>query len=491
MDHIKSKTLSRSRRDFVKGMVSATTLASVAEVTSLANGQEQTSNPPPSKPNVVLYVADQMRWDCVAAYGLNPTTRTPNLDKIVERGVAFTGAVTNQPLCSPSRACMMTGRYATETGMWKLPPPNQLRRDLPTLATVLRENGYTANFVGKWHLSPGGDRNAGFVPAEYRGGFLDFWEGSDVLEWTSHPYEGTIWDSQGNPIKFKDQYRVDFITDRAVRFLKRPQEKPFLLFISQLEPHFQNDEHRFVAPNGYADRFQNPFVPPDLLHLPGDWQAQLPDYYGCIEKIDESVGTILQTLEEQNQLDNTIFLFTSDHGCQFRTRNDEYKRSPHDSSIRVPFIAQGPGLNLSLTLPEISGNINLTPTLLDSVGVTVPKSMKGTSLLPLLRDPQARREWQNKALIQISESMVGRAIRTKEWTYCVADPTLNGYKDSSSMHYVEYQMYNNASDPAQLVNLAGRQTFRQAASQLREELLAMIGESGEPQPTITPARLYP
>ncbi|MEO6964677.1 MAG: sulfatase-like hydrolase/transferase, partial [Acidobacteriaceae bacterium] len=262
-------------------------------------------------------------------------------------------------------------------------------------------------------------------------------------------------------------------------------------FISQLEPHFQNNEHRFVAPNGYAARFQNPFVPQDLLHLPGDWQAQLPDYYGCIEKIDESVGTILQTLEEQSQLDNTIFLFTSDHGCQFRTRNEEYKRSPHDSSIRVPFVAQGPGLNHSLALPEIVGNINLTPTLLDSVGVAAPKSMKGTSLLPLIRDPQARRNWSNKALIQISESMVARAIRTKEWTYCVADPTLNRGKDPSSMHYQEYQMYNNYDDPAQLLNLAGRQPWKQEAAQLREELLAMIVDSGEPKPTITPARLYP
>ena len=475
----------------MKGMASAATFAGVAGATPLARATEPGSSTRARKPNVILYVADQMRWDFVGAYGLNPSTRTPNLDKIVQRGVAFTGAVTNQPLCSPSRACMMTGRYATETGMWKLPPPTELNRSLPTLATILRSNGYTANFIGKWHLAPGGDGHAGAVAPEYRGGFLDFWEGANVLEWTSHPYEGTIWDGQGNPIHFKDQYRVDFLTDRAVQFLKRPQEKPFLLFISQLEPHFQNDEHRFVAPKGYAERFQNPFVPADLLHLPGDWQAQLPDYYGCIEKIDESVGTILQTLEEQNQLDNTVFLFTSDHGCQFRTRNSEYKRSPHDSSIRVPFVAQGPGLNHSLALPEISGNINLTPTLLDSVGITAPKSMKGTSLLPLLHDPQARRDWPNKALIQISESMVGRAIRTKEWTYCVADPTLNGGKDSSSMHYQEYQMYNDVGDPAQLVNLAGRDPFKQKAAELREELLAMIVASGEPEPTITPAPLYP
>ena len=149
---IESGSISRSRRDFVKGVVSTTALAGIAGPAPLAKGQQQASSDQRTRPNVVLYVADQMRWDFIGAYGLNPTTKTPNLNRIVERGVAFTGAVTNQPLCSPSRACMITGRYATETGMWKLPPPNELRRDLPTLATVLRENGYTANFIGKWHL---------------------------------------------------------------------------------------------------------------------------------------------------------------------------------------------------------------------------------------------------------------------------------------------------------------------------------------------------
>ena len=481
-----------SRRDFVKSMASAAMLAGVGGRTASAlNTHDGSNRQPQSKPNVVLYVADETRWDFIRAYGLNPTTRTPNLDKVFERGVTFTSAVTNQPLCSPSRACMMTGRYATETNVWTL--ERQLRHDLPTLASVLSSQGYTANFIGKWHLSAThGKEGLGFVRPEDRGGFLDLWEGSNVLELTSHPYYGTIWDGQGNPITWHDQYRVDFLTDRAVRFLKQPQEKPFLLFISQLEPHQQNDEHRFVAPNGYAERFQNPYVPPDLLHLPGNWQVQLPDYYGSIEKIDESVGVILRTLEEQKLLDNTIFLFTSDHGCHFKTRNSEYKRSPQDSSIRVPWLMQGPGLDQSLQLSEIIGNIDLTPTLLDAVGVSVPTSMKGKSLMPLVRDaPEARKQWNNTELIQISQSMVGRAIRTKEWTYCVAAPNLNGGKMESSMAYQEYLMYNDFGDPAQLVNLAGRQPFRKTAAQLCDQLLQMIVESGEPEPTITPAQLYP
>jgi len=480
-----------TRRDFLKSAASTAVTAGFAGAVSSAETSRSAKNMRSGsrssrKPNIILYIADQMRWDFIGAYGLNPSTATPNLDKVFARGVTFTHAVTNQPLCAPSRAGMMTGRYATETGVWKNGP--QLPHDLPTLAGILRSNGYTTNLIGKWHLS---DAGHGFVPSENRGGFLDLWEGSNVLELTSHPYEGTIWNGNGQPIPWKGEYRVDFLTDLAVKFLKQPQEKPFLLNISQIEPHFQNDAGRFIAPNGYADRFRNPFVPPDLLNLPGNWQEQLPDYYGDIAKIDESVGRILQTLEEQNLLDDTIFMFVSDHGCHFETRNAEYKRSPHDSSIRIPFLIQGPGFDRSLQLSQIVGNIDLTPTLLDAVGVAVPSSMKGRSLMPLIRDTDARMQWNNKALIQISESMVGRAIRTKEWTYCVADPNLRGGANQSSTEYQEYVMYNNFSDPAQLVNLAGRRPFQDVADQLRKELVDFIVASGERAPTITPARLYP
>ncbi len=481
-----------NRRSFLKSMSAGAAAAGLGTLPSHAASSFPAQAAPVTKPNVLLYVADQVRWDFIGAIGLNPTTRTPNLNSIVERGVAFTTAVTNQPLCSPSRACMLTGRYATQTDVWTLGP--QLRRDLPTLATVLRSHGYTANFIGKWHLSEVKDqtpRGRGYVVPEDRGGFLDLWEGSNVLEETSHPYYGSMWDGHGNEIVWKDQYRVDFLTDRAVRFLKQPQEKPFLLFLSQLEPHHQNDEKRFVAPNGYAERFQNPFVPPDLLHLPGDWQQQLPDYYGAIERIDESVGRILKTLEEQRRLDETIFVFTSDHGCQFRTRNSEYKRSPHDASIRIPFAMRGPGLNHSLKLDQVVGNRHLTPTLLELTGTPIPASMQAKSLAPLIVDADARKDWPNRELIQISQSMVARAIRTQEWTYCVADPDLNGNKVESSMTYEEHEMYNNFGDPAQLVNLAGRDPYRKSAEELRGQLLDLIKDSGEAVPTIKPAKLYP
>jgi arylsulfatase A-like enzyme len=477
-----------SRRSFLKG-TAATAVA--AAVSANAESQQRTAPvKPATQPNIILYLADQFRWDFVGANGRNSTTRTPNIDALAARGKNFTQAVSNQPVCAPSRSVLFTSRYATETGVWH----NGLALDksLPTLAGELRKAGYSANLIGKWHLAlenPAQGGGPGAVKAEDRGGFLDLWEGANAIENTSHPYEGTIWDRDNQPITYKDEYRVDFLTDRAERFLRQKQDKPFFLFISQLEPHQQNDMHQPIAPKGAAERFLNGSVPEDLRALPGIWQAQLPDYYGCIEAIDNSVGRIRKILEEEHLAENTIFVFLSDHGCHFATRNAEYKRSTHNSSLRVPLIVDGPGFSGTQQIPELVGLIDVAPTLLEAVGLPVPPTWKGHSLLRLLNDPEARQNWPNQQLIQISESMTGRAIRTPDWTYCVADIT--GAKEQAAATYTEYQIYDQRADPFELVNLAGRREYRVKADELREQLKKLLALAGEPEPQIESAKLYP
>lgn len=478
-----------SRRSFFKGTAAAAIGAAVPA--SLEAQKKAGATVPAKKPNIVLYLADQFRWDFVGANGRNGSTHTPNIDALAARGKNFTHAVTNQPVCAPARSVLFTSRYATETGVWH----NGLILDktLPTLAGELRKAGYTSNLIGKWHLANGNVKNGGSpgpVKAEERGGFLDLWEGANALEHTTHPCEGTIYDQNNQPIEFKDQYRVEFLTDRAEKFLRQKQEKPFFLFISQLEPHQQNDMQRPVAPKGAAARFANSTAPEDLRALPGTWQDQLPDYYGCIEAIDTSVGRIRRVLEEQHLAEDTIFVFISDHGCHFMTRNQEYKRSTHNSSIRVPLIIDGPGFHGAQQIPELVGIIDVAPTLLEAAGVPVPSSWKGRSVLPLLNDYKAREEWPNQQLIQISESMTGRAIRTKDWTYCVAD--LSGStKEAAATTYHEYQFYDQRADPNELVNLAGRKEYRAKAEELQQQLKKLLAAAGEPVPEIVPAKLYP
>ena len=469
-----------------------------------ASGEPPAQTHPNSRPNLLLIIADQFRWDFVGAYGLNPMGITPNLDSIAQRGVAFRNCVTNQPLCCPSRSSLFTGQYPSQTGVWK--NGFGLRTDAMTIAKALHAEGYSTNYVGKWHLAPTvgvPQPFHGFVPLEYRGGFDDLWQASNELELTSHPYEGTIWDGDGTPMPFSGIYRVDYLTQLAVKFLKQPQTKPFFLVLSQLEPHFQNDANAFLPPKEYETKYVNPFAPADLKFFPGDWQAQLPGYYGDCKRIDDCVGTLLQTLKEQNLLDNTIVAFISDHGCHFRTRNTEYKRSPHESSIHIPLLMQGPGFDHSRMIPELVSMVDVCPTLLNAMNVKIPSSVSGHSAMPLVNLSEGRESWRQEVLIQISESMVARALRTPQWTYCVADPAANTSTDPGSEHYDEYQMYDLFADPHQLLNLAGRKdvpslvhpdgdrALPELAAGLRERLIARMVEAGEAAPQITPARLYP
>src|SRR5579875_2097713 len=382
--------MTSSRRDFMRhaALLSGSTLARGSR--SEPTGGRKT------QPNILMICADQFRTDFVGANGANPSVRTPNLDALCRRGTNFQQAVCNQPLCSPSRASFLTGRNATETGVWRL--GIELDHSLPTVATVLRQQGYTTAMYGKWHLAstappataspsaelsftgsklPPGEVGRGFVPpGPKRGGFDDVFEGSNVPEIVSHPYEGNYWDTPGNNIGYKDVYRPDFITDRSLQFIRQKHTKPWLLFVSQLEPHQQNDVDFMVPPKRYADTYTDPFVPHDLRPLPGNWQSRLPGYYGCVQAIDDCVGRLMDALATTGQLVNTVIVFFSDHGCTFRTRLGEYKRSPHDSSLRVPLIFAGPGFTAGTVMEEVVSLRDLTPTLLDAAGVAVPASMR-------------------------------------------------------------------------------------------------------------------
>ncbi len=492
-----------SRREFIRKMATVTAGASAIPAlgSSILSERDRFRHGMKKRPNIIIYHSDEFRWDFVSAAGQNPMAITPNLDSIYREGTVFQNFITNQPLCAPSRSCLFTGQYATTTGVWKNGPG--LRENAVTLATTLGSAGYSTNYIGKWHLAPNGGGNPkelGFVPPRHRGGFTGLWEASNVLELTSHPYKGTIWNGDGEPMQYEDIYRVDYLTELAVKFLRQKHDSPFLLVLSQLEPHQQNDLNGFAPPKGYSEKFRNPFAPPDLRPFPGDWPYQLANYYGDIKSIDDSVGSILKTLREENLADNTVVVFLSDHGCHFRTRNTEYKRSPHESSIHVPLMIKGPGFNNSRTITELVSMIDVMPSILDMLGLKIPSSVQGQSFMPLLGDAEARQVWRNEVFIQISESETARALRTPEWTYVALAPRARG---SFSLNYRDYQLYNIKADPAQVVNMAGRidppdlvhyvgdRSMSEITDHLRTRLIERMIEAGEDRPNITRWNYYP
>ncbi|WP_415379451.1 sulfatase-like hydrolase/transferase [Halosimplex sp. TS25] len=432
-------------------------------------------------PNVLVVVTDQQRWDTVGAYG-NPMDLTPTLDDLAATGTRVERAISPQPICGPFRAAFQTGKYATETGVWTGSTP--LPADERTLADRFAEVGYDVGYVGNWQLASTFDEP---VPPEERGGYDDFWVAADVPEFTTGPDEGHLYDADGNAVEFNG-YRADAFTDYAIEGLDELSE-PFFLMVSYLEPHDQNELWTFVAPDGYAEHHEtDPYVPPDLQGRPGEWFRELPDYYGIVERLDECIADLVDALDERGLRDDTVFAYTADHGCHFRTRPGEYKRTPHESAVRVPAILSGPGFRNGGTVERVTSLLDLPPTLLDAAGIDVPEEMRGDSLLPVVRreEPDA----DGDAFVQISESQVGRALRTDQWKYAVAAPSTTGWRGGSSEQssdvYVERYLYDLRRDPEESVNLAGRPSYRNVADRLRERLLDYIADVEGETPRIKP-----
>lgn len=449
------------------------------------------------KPNILFFFSDQQRWDTIGCYGQTLPV-TPCLDQLAHKGVRFEHAFTCQPVCGPARSCLQTGLYATQVGCYR----NNIALPVgqPTLATYLRTAGYQTAYVGKWHLaSTGGksnipleadaDYSQSAVPLERRGDY-EWWMASDVLEQTSHGYGGYVFDGMGNKRTF-DGYRVDAITNYALDFLqKRDRNRPFFLFLSHIEPHHQNDHGCFEGPLGSKERFAN-FVPPQDLERAqedwgADWREQYPDYLGCCNSLDKNMDRLIKELEQQGIVDNTIIIYTSDHGSHFKTRCFEYKRSCHESSIRIPMIICGGPFQGGSVIPDLVSLIDLPPTILSAAGLTPPSSMQGTPLQNLVQ--KINTSWQDDIFLQISESEVGRAIRTKHYKYCVNAPEKNPWRDMASDCYVEQYLYDLTKDPYEENNLVLNPEYEEVRKGLRKRLLNRIEQAGEPIPQILPAQ---
>jgi uncharacterized sulfatase len=440
---------------------------------------------PARPPNILFFFTDQQRWDTCGCYG-QPLEVTPNLDRMAAEGVRFDRAFTCQPVCGPARSCLQTGLFATETGCFR--NDIALPLDATTIAHRLAAAGYEVGYIGKWHLAstcPEANYRTRAIPPERRGGYKDFWLASDVLEHTSHGYDGHMFDADMQKVEFTG-YRADCQTDFALEYLRtRDRERPWFLFLSYIEPHHQNDHHRYEGPEGSKERFRDFVVPGDLEGTDGDWRENYPDYLGCIASLDRNLGRIRRDLEALGMADETLIVWTSDHGSHFRTRNGEYKRSCHEASIRVPLVACGPGFRGGTVVDPLVSLIDLPPTILRVGGAAVPGEMRGRPLQDLLGGvPDA---WRREVFVQISESHVGRALRTDRWTYSIDAPGKDGGNDPAADRYVEQYLYDVAADPHQRLNLVGDPTLAEVRADLRERLAGRILEVEGIRARINPA----
>ena len=446
--------------------------------------------------NIIFYFTDQQRWDTCGCFG-QPLDITPNLDALAREGVKFDNAFSPQPVCGPCRALFQTGKWPTETGCFR--NNIMLPAGVKTLGSYIEEAGYETAYIGKWHLASDGelekpptiDHTVTAIPRQLRGGYTGFWRAADVLEFTSHGYDGFVFDENDQRIDFKG-YRADCINDLALEFFDQYDGKrPFFMTISQIEPHHQNDHKHYEGPEGSKERFKDFVLPEDLKVLGGNAAEEYPDYLGQCASLDENLGRLVARLKEKGLFENTVIIFASDHGSHFLTRNrdshlngyDDYKRSCHDAALHVPLVIAGGPFKGGVAVEELVSTASLPKTILALAGVDVGDAMIGENLLDVVEKKDDNRP--NEVFAQISESRVGRCIRTARYTYSVYAPGVNGGAAAASDRYADDFLYDMERDPHQLNNVVASPAYTQVKEELRKRLLDWIWRAEGARPVIT------
>ena len=429
--------------------------------------------------NIIFYFSDQQRWDTVNE------ELTPNLMQLAREGVLFENSFTCQPVCGPARSCLQSGMYPTQTGCYT--NAMALPRDITPLAEYFNRAGYQTAYIGKWHL--GSDKFPGIgvhcessaIPRDRQGKY-QYWRAADCLEFTSHGYDGYVFDESGNKIDFKG-YRADCINDFALEYLekKRDPNKPFFMFVSQLEPHQQNDRNCFEGYKETVEKYKEYPLPDDLTFLKGNYREMYPDYISAINRLDYNVGRLVEKLKELGIYDDTIIIYTSDHGCHFKTRNLEYKRSCHESSTHTPLIIKGGGFEGGKRDDRLVSLIDMPPTMLSMAGIDIPAEYQGIDLT------DCSIEKRKCVFMQISESQCGRAVRTDRFKYSVRDIKPTGYLHMNSRVYFEDYLYDLKKDPIEKINLIKNPKYAHIRQELKYLLIEEMQKAGEEIPVILPA----
>jgi arylsulfatase A len=348
------------------------------------------------RPNVVIIYTDDLGWGDLGCFG-SPYIKTPHLDSLAERGIRLTNWYVNSPVCSPSRAALMTGRHPAHAGVESILPAGRTEPglpDQPTIASSLRELGYRTEIFGKWHLGVDPD----FTPTRrgfdhhlgLRSGCVDYY--SHIMYWGAHNPLHDLW-SDDDEIWLNGEYLTDVITDRAVDFIEGCED-PFLCYVAYNAPHYP-----MHAPAEKMAPFE---------HLPWDQQVMA----AMISCVDDGVGAIVESLQRKGILDNTIIIFSSDNGPSAESRNwlngDEIayrggstgglrgrKGSLYEGGVRVPTIWSWPaGLPHGLVVDEPSQMMDVFPTIMELIGAdTASPELDGRSVTALLRgEPQPERD---------------------------------------------------------------------------------------------------
>ena len=454
-----------SRRQFLR--TAAIGAASAAFGTPMFRAAQSAAEPSSGKPNLIFVFADQWRVQATG-YAGNRDVKTPHLDKLAGRSINFTNAVSGCPVCSPYRASLLTGQYWLTHGIFYNDKP--LNPEATTIGKVYSKAGYETGYIGKWHVD--GQGRTSFIPRERRQGFK-FWK---VLECT-HNYNKSLYYGDTDVKQYWDGYDAISQTREAQKYIQRHAGKsPFVLFLSWGPPHAPYH----TAPEKYRKMFSDPdklTLPPNVPNSLREKTGQdLAGYYAHMAALDDCIGDIVGTIRDCRIENNTILVFTSDHGDMLYSRGLTKKQKPWEESVRVPFLIRYPAVH-GKKGREIDMPINtpdIMPTLLGLSGIAIPEAVEGKDFSGVIRGSQ---EPDNDAALimcpvpfhQWSYKRGGRefrGVRTRRYTYA---RDLNG----------PWLLYDNKMDPHQLRNLCNNPEYAQIQKDLEKMLAAKLKETND------------
>ena len=454
-----SSSPSIQRRQFLQ---TASTAAAAVAASASRSGA---TGPTMRRPNVVFLLADQWRAQATG-YAGDPNVETPHLDRLAGESVDFTNAVSSCPVCCPYRGSLMTGQYPLTHGVFL--NDVQLASEAVSIAEAFNGAGYHTGYIGKWHLD--GRGRSSFIPPERRQGF-QYWRAAEC----SHNYNKSHYYANDPEKHFWKGYDAIDQTEDARHYLREHREEPFALMLSWGPPHNPYQ----TAPEAFRRRFRpediqlRPNVPDEVAEAT---RRDLAGYYAHCAALDVCAGRIVDELDALGLADDTILVFTSDHGDMIGSQGNQRKQRPWDEAIRVPFLIRYPRL-LGRQAKKITLPINtpdIMPTLLGLCGIDSPNTVEGTNRTDLIAGrtadgdeaaliacPSPFGEWTRK-----KGGREYRGVRTRRYTYV---RTLDG----------PWLLYDNQTDPYQMNNLVGKPECAALEAELEAKLTARLAEMND------------
>ena len=409
------------------------------------------------RPNIVFVFSDQHRARTTGFSGAQ--VDTPVMDRMAAEGVVFDTAVSNIPVCTPWRAALLTGQYPLSNGLFL----NDLRlpTDRPTLGTILGAAGYATAYIGKWHLD--GNRRGVFTPPGPRRQGFQFWAVGNC----THNYSDSLYYRDTPEPRYWDGYDAAAQTGMAIDYLKaRDRNRPFALVLSWGPPH---NPYRDL-PQRYLERYPSAAIEVPA-NCPDPEREDLSGYYAHVTALDEQLGRLEAALAAEGLLQDTIFVYTSDHGDMLGSQGVQRKQHPWDESILVPFLLRCPGQagrgrRISFPLNVV----DILPTLLGLAGVPISATVEGRDLSPAVRgEPFAGNESALTMCIAPFAEYVGapwRGVRTERYSYA-------RWLDGRGI------LYDTLADPDQLENRYLQSDWRGLGRDLEDALQQLLAQRGD------------